>query len=215
MKHNLAYMSPETAMSLMETRVVGDNGKDFTVATPDGGITAVSAASCLVRPAAGDVVLLGRGIDSAYILAVLVRAGKDTALDLPGNVRINAAGGGLTLSAAGEVNLASAMGIGLTAPHLQTDAAQGSVNIGRLRFAGHAVSAVCDTLAVAARAADHTFRRLVQRLGTAFRYVEGHDEVQSASSRQLVDGTLTIQTENTIHLAEQHIKIDAEQVHLG
>jgi hypothetical protein len=31
----------------------------------------------------------------------------------------------------------------------------------------------------------------------------------------LVEGTLTMQTQNTMHTAEGHIKIDAEQIHLG
>mgnify|MGYP000886246409 FL=1 len=31
----------------------------------------------------------------------------------------------------------------------------------------------------------------------------------------LVDGTLTMETKNTLHTAEGHVKIDAEQIHLG
>lgn len=215
MKNALAYMSPETAVSLVESRIVAAGDDHWIAATPAGGTPAVCAASCLLRPRVGDLVLLSRSAGGAYILAVLAQAGGETALDLHGDVRVNVASGHLTVSAAGGVNVASAQGIAMTAPHIQTDAGRGSFRIGTLEFTASRVAAVCDTLSLAARAVDHAFRRLVQRLGSAFRYVEGHDEMQAASARQLVDGTLTIQTENTVHLAEQHIKIDAEQVHLG
>lgn len=215
MTNNLAYYTPDTDVALTRARVLVDHDDHFSVATGQGTLTARRAASCLLRPAPGDLVLMSRDSGTAYILAILERNASETDLDLPGNVRVNTADGSLTLAAAGPVEIASATAVGLTAPRLQADAAHGDVRIDGLAFTGRTVDAVCHTLSVAARSIDQSARRLVQRLGCAFRYVSEHDEVQAASARQIVDGTLTIQTENTVHLAEQHIKIDAEQVHLG
>jgi hypothetical protein len=66
-----------------------------------------------------------------------------------------------------------------------------------------------------ARKVDSFMHYLVQRMTSSFRQVREHDETQAASARQLVQGTLTVQTGNSVHTAEGHVKIDVEHIHLG
>ena len=62
---------------------------------------------------------------------------------------------------------------------------------------------------------DQTVRRLTQRLQDSFRFVKDHDETQAGSTRYLVEDTLTMNAKNAVHMAEEIVTINAEQVHLG
>jgi uncharacterized protein YktB (UPF0637 family) len=66
-----------------------------------------------------------------------------------------------------------------------------------------------------ANTVENTFRRLTQRLQDAFRFVQDHEEIQTGSTRYLVEDTLTINAKNAVHMAEEIVTINAEQVHLG
>ncbi|PKN63285.1 MAG: hypothetical protein CVU57_19530 [Deltaproteobacteria bacterium HGW-Deltaproteobacteria-15] len=211
----LARIHPETEPFLTCGSVTEDLGGSFFLATPHGRLEARRAVSCLVRPMAGDEVLLSINGASTHIISVLERSGTETELDIPGQVTLRATEGSLTLSAIGPISLTSSAAVGMSAPYLQVQAQEGEVQIERLSFVGRTVKSACEAFSLAARTIDQSARQLVQRLGSAFRYVEEHDELQAGSARQLVDGTMVVQTRNTVHLAEQHIKLDAEQIHLG
>ena len=66
-----------------------------------------------------------------------------------------------------------------------------------------------------AETVENIFCRLTQRLENAFCYVKEHEEVQAGSSRRLVEDTMTVHSKNAIHMAEEVIKLNAGQVHLG
>jgi len=212
---NLARIHPEIEPFLTRGRVTENRGESFCLETCHGRIEARRAVGCLLRPLVGDEVLLSIHAGSNHIITVLERTGTDTELDIPGRVTLRAQEGSLTLAASGPLLLTSSVAVGMCAPSLQAQAQQGEVYIDRLSFVGRTIKSVCEAFSLAARTIDHSARQLVQRLGSAFRYVEEHDEVQAASARSIVDGTLVVQTRNTVHLAEQHIKLDAEQIHLG
>ena len=64
--------------------------------------------------------------------------------------------------------------------------------------------------------------RTVERLDLSGLDLSGADltggrfeEVQSGSTRYLVEDTLTMQAKNADHTAEEIVRINAEQVHLG
>jgi hypothetical protein len=95
------------------------------------------------------------------------------------------------------------------------DAMEGEIRIRRLSFLGNIFTGRIEKIRLVADAVDSLCRRLVQKLVSSYRYIEEHEEIQSASTRILVDGTMTVQTKNTVHTTEGHIKLDAEQIHLG
>ena len=190
--------------------MLDSNGPELTVSSDFGELPAQRARGCLVRPEIGDTVLLAVSPVGAHVLQVLERpaeldGGSD--LDFEGPVRLRVRNGGL--------NLAAAKDISLIAPELEIDARKGRARVEDFSFFGRLFSGQVERLKVAADTLDAIFKRAVQRLTNSYRYVEEHDEVQSGSTRFLVDGTMTMQTKTTMHTAEGHIKIDAEQIHLG
>jgi hypothetical protein len=182
------------------------------VVTSDRGITEASVAvSCLVTPEAGDVVLISMDESGcSYVLSILERPQKErrtTELSFDGDLSIRVEGGGMSLASDEVLSLAS--------KDFELAAVTGRVTIEKASFFGRLVENHIEKIRVVAEAMDSIIRRAVQRFTSSYRYVEEHEEIQSASTRMIVDGTLTMHTKNTMHIAEGHVKIDAEQIHLA
>lgn len=188
------------------------------VQTPNGRVRARKAASCLLAPVTGDQVLLSEdNFGRAYILAVLERPDDltENRLTLDGPTHLVVNDGDLTLSAEKGVTMASPAHVALSAAELQVHAARADIGLEETTVAGTSLNASFERIRTVARSMDSFIRSWVQRMSSCFRYVREVDETQAASARQLVEGTLTVQTGNSVHMAEGHIKIDAEQIHLG
>jgi len=216
---NLAKKHDQLSPVLDYGLLVASGEEGFIVACAGDRYPARQAVSCLVRPEAGDTVLLSfAAAGRCYILAVLERPGGETApktLALDGQVELRIRRGGLNIAAAETLSLSSEQQIAIAAERLNLDARQGSARIDELSFFGRLFHSQVETVKHIADTLDTIVRRAVQRLTSSYRYIEEHEEIQSASTRMLVEGTLTMQTQNTMHTAEGHIKIDAEQIHLG
>jgi len=199
--------------------LVASGEEGFIVACAGDRYPARQAVSCLVLPEAGDTVLLSFDAGGGcYILAVLERPGGETApktLALDGQVQLRIRRGGLNIAAAETLSLTSERKIAIASENLDLDARQGSARIEDFSFFGRLFRSQVEAVRHIADTLDTIVRRAVQRLTSSYRYIEEHEEIQSASTRMLVEGTLTMQTQNTMHTAEGHIKIDAEQIHLG
>lgn len=194
------------------------DGRDLVVRSPAGRARATRAASCLLLPGPGDQVLLSEDdFGRAYVLAVLERSAEhgDNRLCLDGPTRLEVNGGQLSIAAGQGVELSSAAHVSLAATELNVHAARAEIGLEETRMAGKSFSASIERIRTIARSADSFFHSWVQRMTSCFRYVRELDETQTAAARQLVEGTLTVQTGNSVHLAEGHVKIDAEQIHLG
>ena len=191
--------------------VAGRSGNGFVVTCDRGALNAAVAVSCLVAPEAGDVVLLS--IDDGgccYRVSVLGRqegAGKTTELAFDGDVALTVRDGAMSIRSDEAISLAS--------KDFELTAEEGRVTLEKSSFFGNVVENNIRRIRVIADSLDSIVWRAVQRFTNAYRYVEEHEEVQSASTRMIVDGTLTMHTKNTMHISEGHVKIDAEQIHLG
>lgn len=191
----------------------------LVLSTSGGCFEATIAVSCLVQPEKGDCVLLSVNTENqTYILSILERPDQlhqETNLRFEGQVNLNVKNGGLQLTAAKEMSFAAQENMTLASPLFNIAARKGNIKIEKVSFFGKFLSSRIEKIRIIADTVDAVLRRSVQRLTSSYRYIEEHEEVQSASTRMLVEGTLTMQTKNTMHTAEGHIKIDAEQIHLG
>lgn len=183
----------------------------FIVTSDSGIIEASVAVSCLVTPEVGDVVLFSLdGSGASYVLSILERpqrAQKSTELSFDGDLSIMVHGG--------RMSLASEDSLALASKDFELTAGEARVTIEKASFFGRLVENNIEKIKVVADTMDSIIRRAVQRFTSSYRYVEEHEEIQSASTRMIVDGTLTMHTKNTMHIAEGHVKIDAEQIHLA
>lgn len=184
-----------------------------------GPVTAVPAASCLVEPRAGDKVLVSLDESgSAYILSILEHESDSVAptrITFDSQVEMRVNNGGLILSADADVSLASGAKMNMAADQIAVCADKGDVVVRRMSFSARALKSTVKRISIVADKVENSFRRLTQRLQDTFRYVENQEEVQAGNTRYLVADTLTMNAKNSIHMAEEVVTINAEQVHLG
>jgi hypothetical protein len=207
--------SPQPALDYAV--VISGEGRDLIVQTAGERVRARKAAGCLLAPEIGDQVLISVDrFGRSYVLAVLERSdGIENRLCLSGPTRLEVARGDLTLTADQGLGLISPARIALASAELSVHAAHAEIGVEETNMTGGSLNATIARIRTVAGSMDSFVKQMVQRMSSCFRYVREHDETQAASARQLVEGTLTVQTGNSVHLAEGHVKIDAEQIHLG
>lgn len=219
MRNNVARkietIEPE-AMTQEAGRVVRAAGGAFVVATGSAEIEARRAVSCMVEPAAGDVVLVSvlpeRG---AYILAVLERQGSDLCVVLDGDLHVKLPRGRFVLGAAEGVTLASGKEVGVVAGELKVNARRGSVLVESLSYLGTAVHAEIEKAKVKAAAFDASFERVTQRLKRVYRFVEELEQLRAERVDYVAKKNMSLRGENTLVTAEELVKLDGAQIHLG
>jgi hypothetical protein len=199
--------------------VVERRDGQWTVATSSGRYAAKPAVSCLVRPEKNDIVLTSIDHEGCcYILSILKRPDqgkRPTTLSLEGSAGIEVSHGALRVFADDGIAFTTPEKLAMTSEDLEINALRGEASIERMTFLGGVFNGRIQKIKVIAHAMDSVVRRAVQRFVSSYRYVEEHEEIQSGSTRMIVDGTLTMQTKDTMHIAEGHVKIDAGQIHLG
>lgn len=182
----------------------------FILTKAQGTLRGRKAASCLLQPEPGDQVLVAHdAAGCCHILAVLERAAPERFANLAfqGDVRLVSTQGAVTIAAQDKLTLAS--------EEFVLHATRGQARVEEMRFESRACEAKLGLLRVVANTCEQVFADLTQRLKSCFRFVEGHEEAQLGSARQLVENTLTVQCKNSIHTAEETVKIDAETIHLA
>ncbi len=215
---NLAQTTDAAAPGLEYASVAGMVEDRFVVRTLRGEATAWQALGCLVRPAVGDKVLVS--VDQGgerWILSVLSRpdASRPTELVLRGDVRLHAHQGDLSLTSRKDVTVGAGQRLNMASDAVSLAARKADIRVEKMRLLGRVFSAQIKKVRCVGKSVESVFHRLTQRLTDSFRFVAEHDEVQSGSSRQLVEETLTVHSRNEIHTAEELVKLDADQVHLG
>jgi len=177
------------------------------------------AASCLLRPATGDRVLvsLGEGDDS-YLLAILERgasAARPAEISLAGDVTLNVRNGTLRMNADEGIHLATRQDVSLLAKHVELNAEAGRACMEQVSFSGKVLECSFESVRRLAGKCEEQFGHLLQKCGRSTKMVEGHEEVQAGSMRHATDGTMSMQSRNMIQMAEENVRIDAEKIHLG
>jgi hypothetical protein len=216
---NLAKNMEQIQPSLEYGRIVAGDAERFIVQGTCGPVQAVAAASCLIQPKAGDKVLIATdGAGESYILSVLKQADNKAArtrIVFDGQVDLVVNGGGLSLTADADLSLAANEKMAFSSGKISVHAGSGEAVIERICLVAKVFQGQVKRIKMVANTVENTFRRLTQRLQDAFRFVQDHEEIQTGSTRYLVEDTLTINARNAVHMAEEIVTINAEQVHLG
>ncbi|KYF74446.1 hypothetical protein BE11_28470 [Sorangium cellulosum] len=220
MRNNVArkvarQIEPEAAYQEVG-RVVRAADGAFLVASGAAEIEARRAVSCMVEPETDDVVLVsvlpGRG---AYILAVLERQGSDVSVVLEGDLHVKLPGGRFVLGAAEGVTFASAKEVGVVAGEVKVNARLGSLFVESLSYLGTAVQVEIEKAKVKAAAFDASVERVVQRVKRAYRFVEEFEQLRAERVDYVAKKNMSLRGENTLVTAEELVKLDGAQIHLG
>ncbi|WPL16631.1 hypothetical protein Thiowin_01598 [Thiorhodovibrio winogradskyi] len=196
-------------------------GEDLAVAdTPLGILSCRPAASCLLRPEPGDwaLVALPEGSKAdAWVLAVLERGDSDAPamLDLPSGAHLQAPHGALSLEASQGISLATPAEFSASAVRMSFAADKVSWLARSFSFLGQALEFVTRRFTETAEERDTQAKTWTQRLGDSFRHVEELDETQAGMVRTLARDTALLHGRVTYIQAEEFVKADGQEVHLG
>lgn len=208
----------------VEPRVTQETG---VVEVCDGGVVAVRtpaelryaqrAVSCLVEPEVEDRVLVATDEEGrTFVLAVLQRrAGAALRLGAEGDVAWHVPGGAFTVAARQGVSLATPGPAAVTAGALQVTASEGTLHLDQVSFLGRLVQAQAETVKLVAGALDQTLERFWHRVKRSYRFVSEQDHVRAGHLDYAAKENAHLRGKNTLVTAEQLVKVDAGQVHLG
>jgi len=215
---SLAKKPELTQPTLEYGRVTGREGAFFIVAGAFGEYRTETAVSCLLAPHVGDEVLtVLNGERDCYILSVLKRqAEKVTSNELlfSGPVQMHIQDGGFNLSSEKAVSFAAGTELAMAAPKMTLHAGQAQATVERFSFLTSFFNGTMKEAKVVAGKVEHVFQRLTERLTNSCRFVSEHEEIQTGSTRYLVEENLTMHSKNAMHVAEELVSINAEQIHL-
>ena len=204
---NLA-IQPKLVAIFQQYGIVAEAGDDFVVHTDAAVYRARRAASCLLEPLVGDKVLLVTDMEAGdYVLAVLERdAGRLSTLSLPGDAQIQVQGGRLTVSA---------REIAMQSGSLKVEALKGEVTVHELSLVGEAWRSCVDRVKSVGRSFDSILERCHQRVSRSYRVVDELDQVKAGQIDYQAETTLQMHAKYNLMTADELVKLDGEQIHLG
>ena len=213
---NLA-IQPKLVTVFHQYGVVTGVGVKFAVQTDSASYQALCAPSCLLQPEVGDKVLLVTDTEGDdYVLAVLVRVGAGGArVNLPANTDMQTQCGTLKISGRDGLALHSGHQISVQAAQLRVDALQGDVTIHNLSIVGEAWRSCIDTVKTVGRSLDSVLERCHARVGRSYRRLEELDQVKAGQIDYQADSSLQLHGKYALLTADELVKMDAEQIHLG
>ena len=213
---NLA-IQPKLVAIFQQYGVVTEAGDDFVVHTDAAVYRARRAASCLLEPLVGDKVLLVTDMENGdYVLAVLERdAGRLSTLSLPGDAQIRMQTGRLTMSARDGIAMESAREIAMQSASLKVEALTGEVTVHDLSLVGEAWRSCVDRVKSVGRTFDSILERCHQRVTRSYRVVDEMDQVKAGQIDYQAETSLQLHAKYALMTADELVKLDGEQIHLG
>lgn len=193
------------------------SGPTITVRGAVADVRARRAASCLLAPAVGDRVLVAveEGGD-AFVLAVLEQKEQgETTIDVDGNLSMRTATGKVTIAAQEGVDVVSPAPVKIAAGEVSVVSALAQLRVEGLAVLGRAVTAEFGRVKMLATSFDSIVERFTQRAQYSQRTVQEVDQVKAGHIDYAAAGNAHIRGENTLVSAEDLVKLNAEQVHLG
>jgi uncharacterized protein (DUF39 family) len=191
--------------------VVGIHGDALTIRTPLADVPAVRAASCLLAPAVGDRVLLAvEDGGEAFVLAVLTQRDPSAAtISVEGDLSLRSTKGKVTVAAREGIDLVTAAAARIAAAAVDVSA-QGALSV-----VSDAVKAEVEKVKLYATTLDSFFERVSQRAKRSYRAVEELDQVKARHLDYAATGNAHVRAKNTLLSADDLVKLDAEQIHVG
>lgn len=209
-------VSTQTASQNAESRpispppasVVAELGEGaFLVEQASNRLICRRAASCLLLPEPGDMVLLAPAGEDIYLLAVLERAAVT-----PGQWRFE---GDAAIGSTGSLQLAAAHTLSLDGHAFTLRADDGEITVENLRYTGVLIQAAAGSLRLIGQACETIVDRITQLTKFSLRRVTQIDQVRAGQLDYEGADRVRIRGKYAAVTAKSLIKAKAKQVHIG
>ncbi|ADU37104.1 DUF3540 domain-containing protein [Variovorax paradoxus] len=175
------------------------------------------AASCLLRPEIGDTVLVsGPDAQRLYLTAVAEQADAGAAhIEVAGDLTLASQRGAVRLQGATELQLCGPQALRMDTAQLHLNAQAAECQVGHMSYQGVEARATVLNMRIVGRVYEAVVDRLVQLSKSAFRMTEGVDQVHAGQIDYKASEMARVHGRNTVVTAQDLIKADAKQIHMG
>ena len=180
-----------------EVRVV-ESVADDGVKLAHGEIAAV-AVSCLVRPVAGDEVLVAAAAGRLWITSVLARES-----DAP-----------VTLLAQGDMVIAPAGDLTFRATGLHVQAKSARFVLDEVLHFGRSLVAHLASAKIYSGVLETLAERVLLQARQSYRLIEQMDHLRGGSIDHKASGVMHLGAENMFMSADNAVRVNASQIHMG
>ena len=186
------------------------------VTTPRGRYRAELALSCLVEPCEGDQVLVATQPNGqAFVLAVLRRPSEaKPRLRFEGDVEV-AAGGRIAFVANGGVDIATPADVNVMSAKVDVRAREASFVLDAVSYVGRVARIDADKVKSVVQLFDQVVDRFHQKAKRSYRFIEEVDVTRASEIDLRAKENLSMRGRNAVVNAEQLVKVDGRQIHLG
>ncbi|TKI04339.1 DUF3540 domain-containing protein [Martelella alba] len=180
----------------------------FIVEHEQRGWQCRQAASCLLQPQTGDLVLIAGNGAQLWLLAVLERtdAGLPYTLDVPGPLRI---------APQGDLTLATPAALSLDSRELAIDSGRGDCRIKELAYQGRSLSAWISRCTLAGKSLETVWQTTVSISQRLLRKVTHTEHVRVGQWDCQAEDYARLHGKHLLMTSEAIAKLDAEQIHVG
>ncbi|MBD9668764.1 hypothetical protein J2W37_001650 [Variovorax paradoxus] len=175
------------------------------------------AASCLLKPEAGDTVLLsGPDPHRVYLIAVIEQADASASrIDAPGDLTLGGGLGTVSIQSTGNVRLQSGATLEMASAKWALQASQGHCRVNEMHFTAQAADATVGRLRMVGRVFETVADRIVQMARNTLRLTDEIEQVRVGHLDCKATDTVRIHGQHTIVTGKELVKIDASQIHMG
>jgi hypothetical protein len=208
----------DQACSLPEAgRVVARHGDAWVIQSAQGEQVARRAPSCLLEPRVDDLVLsVNLGDGRNYLLAVLERIGAgEVHIAIDVETELVADDGTLSVRAPKGIRLASTGTLGLVGRAIDLVADEGTLLVKSLSVLSEVCRVHASQTTLLANVVESIAERVSSYARCVLRRTEELEQVQAGELHVRVAGNLDVRGRNTLLSAQQLVKLNGEQVHLG
>jgi hypothetical protein len=193
------------------------DSKTILVSMDQGIFKAKQALSCLVAPEQNDRVLVAGVPDTdLFVIAVLDSSeNRPVALSIKGDCSMNVSHGKLNIAAEEGITLSSPKALAMEATDLSMNASRGRLVFGALNYIGNQLSAYSEKTTIVGAVFDSIMERVAQRLKRSYRVVEEVDYLRSNTIEYRAEKNLSLRGQNALIDADDLVRIDGDQIHLG
>lgn len=206
-----------SSVVLMQAVITGKSGPACYIEGVHAVQTARCAASCLLVPAVGDLVLVSTNYTESgtYILSVLTKADGDSgSLMMPGGGSIETNHGALAINAR-SVDINGRETLRFSSARINVSALMAEIRVKCLDNWFERVETQVGRAIITAKHYQLSLQRFFQRAVESYRWIEKIDETRAGRVRVRAEGAYQLNSKQASLKAEGQVRIDGDSIDLG
>jgi hypothetical protein len=174
------------------------------------------AFSCLVQPEPGDLVATQDAGGFVFITAILDRPTEaPMRLVAEGDVSIASAHGSISIAASGSVHVDAGQTIGISGDELELQAGVARFILDDHLQIGRRAAYYVEKIRTAGQVLEQIAETVLTRARSATRFVEESDQLRAGDIDHRAAATLQLRAKTAFVTADDLVRLDADQIHMG